>query len=88
MPKAPDLSTIPFPKVKPIRLKGKKMKALRERVFERDGYRCVECGSTFWLELSHNKPRGRGGADTEDNLACRCKICHVRRDHFGCEHHL
>ena len=28
-------------------------------------FRCVDCGGTNWLELSHNIPRGRGGSDTE-----------------------
>jgi 5-methylcytosine-specific restriction endonuclease McrA len=72
-----------FPKHKPIRLKGKAMSQLREQAMERDGGRCVECGSTFWLELSHDIPRGRGGSDVLENVHMRCKRDHIKRDGHG-----
>lgn len=32
------------------------MKAWRRQVFERDGYKCVNCGATGYLEADHIKP--------------------------------
>lgn len=66
-----------------VRLFGRDMSALRERVFRRDGNCCVECGSTQFLQSSHNRPRGAGGSDEEQNLAVRCVICHRRKDLHG-----
>ena len=69
-----------------VRLKGKDMSELHERVFDRDGWVCVE-GKDIWqigcsgpLELSHDVPRGRGGSDTEENTHVRCKKHHMLRD--------
>ncbi len=75
-----------FPKHKPTRLNAKGMAKLRSRVFSRDGGRCVECGSRYWLELSHIIPRGRGGSDTESNTRVLCKKCHVAYDIKGPHH--
>jgi len=41
---------------------------LRTVVMERDGYRCLECGSTKRLSLDHIQPWSKGGLDTEENL--------------------
>jgi 5-methylcytosine-specific restriction endonuclease McrA len=76
-----------FPKHRPIRLKGKAMGELRKQVFARDGNCCVECGSTYWLELSHEIPRSLGGSDTPENTKCRCKKHHIARDMHGCPGH-
>jgi 5-methylcytosine-specific restriction endonuclease McrA len=76
-----------FPKHKPIRLNAKGMAKLRSQAMSRDGGRCVKCGSQWWLELSHKKPRGRGGSDTLDNVWILCKSCHVEYDLHGCPGH-
>lgn len=52
---------------------------LRNFVMERDGHRCVECGSTENLSLDHIKPWSRGGADTESNLRVLCLPCNCKR---------
>jgi hypothetical protein len=66
-----------------IRLFGKDKSLLHDRVFERDKHQCVECGSTYWLQLSHDVPLGQGGSDTEENTHCRCITCHTKRDGHG-----
>lgn len=66
-----------------IRLKGAQLRRLHDRVFERDGNRCIECGSTYWLEMSHNIPRSLGGDDSMENCWTRCKKCHIKRDGHG-----
>jgi hypothetical protein len=52
---------------------------LRKQVFERDAYRCLECGSWKDLTLDHIIPVSRGGADTLDNLRSLCAPCNSRK---------
>jgi hypothetical protein len=44
-------------------------------VFERDGGRCVECGSGFELQYDHVIPFALGGASTVENLQILCGDC-------------
>jgi 5-methylcytosine-specific restriction endonuclease McrA len=54
---------------------------LRERVYERDGYRCVGCGSQRDLTLDHWVPRSKGGRHTYENLRTMCRPCnHAKGD--------
>lgn len=50
-------------------------KELRRVVFERDGGRCVECGTNFDLQYDHVLPVARGGATTVENLQLLCGDC-------------
>lgn len=49
--------------------------AVRQAVFERDGWKCVLCDSTDDLALDHVFPWSLGGADTEGNLRVLCRLC-------------
>lgn len=49
--------------------------AVRALVYERDEYRCVECGATEGLTLDHIYPWSLGGTDTVDNLRVLCRPC-------------
>lgn len=49
--------------------------AVRQRVFDRDGRACVECGKTEALSLDHIVPRSKGGSHDESNLRTLCKSC-------------
>jgi len=51
---------------------------LRQRVLERDGWRCQNCGNMTQLEVHHMLFRGRGGGDIEENLITLCATCHTR----------
>ena len=56
--------------------------SLRDRVFARDGYRCVYCGNVFpaeQLSLDHVQPRMRGGDNSEGNLVTACHACNARK---------
>ena len=51
---------------------------LRHEVFQRDGYRCQECGATnleISLEVDHIIPVSQGGTDELSNLQTLCIIC-------------
>jgi hypothetical protein len=50
-------------------------RAVRLVVFQRDGGRCVECGSGFDLQYDHVIPLALGGANTEANLQILCAPC-------------
>lgn len=52
---------------------------LRERVYARDGHRCVACPSTENLTLDHWIPRSRGGTHEDTNLQTMCKGCNVAK---------
>ena len=56
----------------------------RERVFERDGCRCVYCGGEFppeALSVDHVQPRVRGGDRSGGNLVTACGACNTRKGH-------
>ncbi len=44
---------------------------VRRAVFERDGGKCVQCGSKFDLQYDHVLPVALGGAATVENLQFR-----------------
>ena len=52
---------------------------VRQAVFERDGGRCVECGSDFELQYDHVIPLALGGATTLENLQILCAPCNGRK---------
>ncbi len=74
---------------------GRVSRAVRRKVFDRDGERCTfvdahgrRCSSRKFLELDHIIPRARGGTDDEDNLRVRCRTHNAlhAEDVFGKSH--
>jgi len=66
----------PCPHFKANPTKRKKApKNRRALVFERDGYKCVNCGSTEELTIDHLKPLSKGGTNDMWNLATMCNSC-------------
>lgn len=53
--------------------------ALRNEIFERDGYKCIQCGSTVSLQIDHILPFSKGGKTVKENLQTLCKICNVKK---------
>lgn len=50
-------------------------RAIQNQVWNRDGGRCVRCGSNQKLEFDHIIPHSKGGADTYRNLQLLCETC-------------
>jgi hypothetical protein len=54
-------------------------KTKRERIYKRDGYRCVKCGREKNLSIDHIVPLSRGGTGKDSNLQTMCVMCNVAK---------
>ena len=48
---------------------------IKDKVWNRDGGKCVKCGSQYHLEYDHIIPHSKGGANTYRNLQLLCEPC-------------
>ena len=48
---------------------------VKDRVWNRDGGKCVQCGSNENLEFDHIIPFSKGGANTYRNIQLLCEPC-------------
>lgn len=62
-----------------INYRGSGMRVNRQRVFKRDEYQCVYCGSQKDLTIDHVQPRSRGGKNTWTNLVTCCTKCNHKK---------
>ena len=53
----------------------KNLKINRNRVFKRDNYECVYCGSKKSLTIDHVIPKSKGGDNSWNNLVTCCSPC-------------
>lgn len=53
--------------------------AKRKQVCQRDGNRCVQCGSLDNLTIDHILPRAVGGGNELSNLQLLCRHCNERK---------
>lgn len=51
--------------------------AQRNSIKQRDGYKCVLCGSTDKLQIDHILPIGLGGGNAIENGQTLCRSCHA-----------
>ena len=62
-----------------IRHYTRQLRANRNRIYKRDGYQCVYCGSHKNLTLDHVIPKSRGGSNTWTNLVTSCQKCNLKK---------
>lgn len=55
------------------------LSSVREQVYERDGRKCVNCGSPEELTLDHIVPKSKGGPRIFENLQTMCRTCNQRK---------
>lgn len=55
-------------------------KKVKDTVWERDGGRCVVCGSHQAMPNSHYIRRSQGGLGIEENIVTMCTLCHRMYD--------
>jgi len=57
---------------------------LRWEVWERDDFRCRQCGQRRHLRIDHIVPESRGGPMVPDNLQTLCQSCNsIKGVHIG-----
>ncbi|MEW6013187.1 MAG: HNH endonuclease [Elusimicrobiota bacterium] len=60
---------------------------LKEKILERDGYKCVICGRTkregYELHVDHILPKDKGGKATLENGQTLCSICNFRKKNYN-----
>lgn len=59
----------------PLRHRPKIPTATRYAVYDRDGWKCLHCGTGEGLTLDHIVPWSLGGSDDMDNLQTLCQPC-------------
>lgn len=56
---------------------------VRQRIWQKYGGRCADCGSDQYLEFDHIVPRSRGGSDSDANVQLLCRGCNGKKsDHI------
>lgn len=53
--------------------------ASAREIYERDAYRCRECGDWHDLTIDHIIPRSKGGTNEETNLRVLCRSCNSKK---------
>ena len=52
---------------------------VKDRVWNRDDGKCVQCGSNENLEYDHIIPHSKGGANTYRNIQLLCEPCNRKK---------
>ncbi len=73
-----------YPKSTHVKLKPAAYRKFAEQVMERDGWQCVECGTTQNLTVAHIVHRGMGGrngpGDVLKNARTLCMFHHDQEE--------
>jgi CRISPR/Cas system Type II protein with McrA/HNH and RuvC-like nuclease domain len=63
-----------------VRFRLRPVKIKRERIYKRDGWKCVYCESKRNLTIDHVLPKCRGGKNTWSNLVTCCNSCNSKKN--------
>jgi hypothetical protein len=55
---------------------------VRQRVWQRYGGQCAECGATQYLEFDHVIPVAKGGSNSDVNVQLLCRGCNLKKSDF------
>jgi tellurite resistance protein len=55
---------------------------VRQRVWQRYGGRCAECGANQYLEFDHIIPVAKGGSNSDANVQLLCRKCNGKKSAF------
>ena len=55
---------------------------VRQRVWQRCGGRCMECGAQDYLEFDHVIPVAKGGSNSDVNVQLLCRRCNLKKSDF------
>lgn len=58
---------------------NRKMSLRRYKIYSRDGFACLKCGSKEYLTLDHVRPLSLGGKDGKKNLQTLCRRCNQEK---------
>ena len=56
---------------------------VKDKVWERDGHKCIVCGSPYAMPNAHYISRAQGGLGIEENIVTLCAGCHHKTDNTG-----
>jgi 5-methylcytosine-specific restriction endonuclease McrA len=59
--------------------KKKDLKISRLKIYQRDGYKCVYCGTHKKLTIDHVIPKSKGGLNTWENMVTCCFDCNSKK---------
>jgi 5-methylcytosine-specific restriction endonuclease McrA len=62
-----------------VKFQTRNMRPNRPRIYKRDNYECVYCGSKKELTLDHVIPKSRGGRNDWMNLVTSCFKCNLKK---------
>lgn len=62
-----------------VRVTYGRLKSIRLQVFERDGFKCVKCGSEIELTYDHIIPKSKGGKYSFENGQTLCRSCNNKK---------
>lgn len=65
--------------LKYIKHRSRIIRPNRTRIYKRDNYECVYCGSKRELTLDHVLPKSRGGTNGWTNLVTSCMKCNRKK---------
>jgi hypothetical protein len=52
---------------------------IRQRVWQKYGGQCAECGAGDYLEYDHVVPVAKGGSNSENNVQLLCRRCNLKK---------